>query len=114
MFHWSLIHFCQTCQLSAQGILKLKILNFTNFIKHFLFSLNYLNLIFLFYDDSVEYSIGKQLCERLQRGIEYLDSNSMWEAVNGDISKRNVVISGGVACNQRIKNMLIQVRYFER
>jgi len=58
---------------------------------------------------SVEYSIGKQLCERLQRGIEYLDSNSMWEAVDGDISKRNVVISGGVACNQRIKNMLIQV-----
>ena len=70
-------------------------------------------LNFVIFDFSVEYSIGKQLCERLQRGIEYLDSNSMWEAMNGDISKRNIVISGGVACNQRIKNMLIQVKSYE-
>ena len=57
----------------------------------------------------MEYGVSKHLCERLQRGIEYLDSISMWENINGDISKRNVVISGGVASNQRMRNMLRQV-----
>ena len=58
---------------------------------------------------SVEYGISKQLCERLQRGIEYLDLNNLWEKQSGDILKRNVVISGGVASNQRMRSMLTQV-----
>ena len=58
---------------------------------------------------SVEYGIAKQLCERLQRGIEYLDHNNLWEKKNGDMLKRTLVVSGGVASNQRIKNMLNQV-----
>ena len=64
-------------------------------------------------NNSVEYSVTKHLCERLQRGIEYLDSNSMWENNSGDASRRNVVISGGVASNQRMRNMLSQVMLYK-
>ena len=58
---------------------------------------------------SVEYGIGKHLCERLQRGIEYIDSKDAWPNVKSDKSKRTLVVSGGVASNVRIKNMLKQV-----
>ena len=58
---------------------------------------------------SIEYGVAKQLCERVQRGIEYLDTKSMWENVNGDKHKRSLVVSGGVASNQRIRDMLQKV-----
>ena len=58
---------------------------------------------------SVEYGIAKHLCERVQRGIEYLDIENLWPEKNGDISKRTLVVSGGVASNQRIRDLLGQV-----
>ena len=53
--------------------------------------------------------MAKQLCERVQRGIEYLDLNNMWEDQICNICNRTLVVSGGVASNQRIKGMLSQV-----
>ena len=58
---------------------------------------------------SVEYGIAKHLCERVQRGIEYLDIENLWPEKNGDISRRTLVVSGGVASNQRIRDLLGQV-----
>ena len=62
----------------------------------------------------MEYGVAKQLCERVQRGIEYLDTNNMWANASDSISKRTLVVSGGVASNQRIRNMLEQVHLYVR
>ena len=58
---------------------------------------------------SVEFGIAKQLCERVQRGIEYVDKKNMWASKSDSNSKRALVVSGGVASNQRIRNLLEQV-----
>jgi tRNA A37 threonylcarbamoyltransferase TsaD len=62
----------------------------------------------------VEYGVAKQLCERVQRGIEYLDTNNMWATESDSINKRTLVVSGGVASNQRIRNLLEQVNIYVR
>ena len=58
---------------------------------------------------SVEFGIAKQLCERVQRGIEFVDDKNMWASKSDSNSKRALVVSGGVASNQRIRNLLEQV-----
>ena len=56
---------------------------------------------------SVEYGVAKQLCERVQRGIEYADLTNMWDMKHH--GKRTLVVSGGVASNTRIRSSLKQV-----
>jgi len=54
---------------------------------------------------SVEYTIAKHLCMRLQRGIEYANTTDMW--AKGGV--KNVVLSGGVASNLRLKSSIEKV-----
>jgi len=52
---------------------------------------------------SVQYSLTKHLCERVQRGIEFVEYDEMME-VGGTL-----VVSGGVASNQYIRRSLSHV-----
>ena len=55
--------------------------------------------------------MAKHLCERLQRGIEYADSQDMWKSSNQDEqTSRTIVLSGGVASNVRMRSSIEKVR----
>lgn len=61
--------------------------------------------------------MAKHLAERLQRGVEFLDLNRMWIEAgpvdSADESRRRlqrpIVVSGGVASNQMIRQSLEKV-----
>ena len=66
---------------------------------------------------SVEYTLSKHLCERLQRGIEFADQTDMWKSkdassVDDGKSARTLVVSGGVAANKRLKSSIQKVRQY--
>ena len=67
---------------------------------HFLMIPN--QLWFLFF--SVEYSMSKHLCRRVQRGFAYSDMTDLWPE-----DCKTLVVSGGVGCNARIRSSLQQV-----
>lgn len=52
---------------------------------------------------STEFAVGKHLCRRLIRAIQFANENNLWES-----KPKKVVISGGVASNLRIRQMLDQ------
>jgi N6-L-threonylcarbamoyladenine synthase len=53
---------------------------------------------------SVEFSIGSVLTRRLLRAIEFLNRKELWG--NDNFRPKSVAVSGGVACNQRIRSMI--------
>ncbi len=59
------------------------------------------NLILL----SFELAIARHLCHRTQRAIEFVNQAEMW----GDHGVKQLVASGGVACNNRIRASLQKV-----
>ena len=60
---------------------------------------------------SVEYTLSKHLCERLQRGIEFADQKDMWKSKvsSSQDDVRTLVVSGGVAANKRLKSSIQKV-----
>lgn len=50
---------------------------------------------------SVQFCLGKFLCKRLSRAFEYTNRKDLWQG-----SKRQLVVSGGVACNQVLRSMI--------
>lgn len=60
---------------------------------------------------SVEYTLSKHLCERLQRGIEFADQKDMWtsKVSSSQDDVRTLVVSGGVAANKRLKSSIQKV-----
>ena len=62
---------------------------------------------------SLEFTIAKHMCERLQRGFEYVEMKNLWhggkfQKLNPD-KKKNLVLSGGVASNQRLRKAIEKV-----
>ena len=60
---------------------------------------------------ALQHCITKQLCERLQRAIEFIHrENSIYETVNKEIiNVKTLVVSGGVASNGYIRQGLDKV-----
>jgi len=63
---------------------------------------------------SVEYSISKHICERVQRGFDYADLKSLWQGgrfakKDESSSPKTLVVSGGVAANHRLRSSIEKV-----
>ena len=59
---------------------------------------------------SFEYGLANFLGKRLQRAIEFTNMKSLWPTN----SQPTIVVSGGVACNIRIRSVLEKVKNVEK
>ena len=56
-----------------------------------------------------QYAIAKHLCERVQRGMDFLDLEEMWPETPDPEFQKTLVVSGGVASNQMIRKSLTKI-----
>lgn len=54
---------------------------------------------------SLQYGVARHICQRLQRGFEYVRLEEIWSPDQ----ENTLVVSGGVACNQFIRNSIIKI-----
>jgi len=62
---------------------------------------------------SIQYALSKHICERVQRGFDYADLKNLWSggkfAQRNPNSKKTLVVSGGVASNNRLRSSIEKV-----
>ncbi|XP_059080350.1 tRNA N6-adenosine threonylcarbamoyltransferase, mitochondrial-like [Tigriopus californicus] len=54
---------------------------------------------------SIQYGVARHICHRLQRGFEYALLEEIWPSNQ----ENTLVVSGGVACNQSIRNSILKI-----